>query len=162
MQTFLPYASSEKTGWCLDLGRLGNQLMESQQIHKSLFDPEYGHRNHPIKNMWRGHECALLDYTLTLGRIWLIRRPHDRPHGSIANIVQQHSEYTGHAAQVDCAKANRKTKSLDKPRWWGDERLHSIHRSNLLFKDPYHYGRFSWPEQPQSGGYIYPDSGRND
>jgi hypothetical protein len=41
------------------------------------------------------------------------------------------------------------------PPWWGDERLHASHRSNLLRKDPAHYGRFGWAEPPDLP-YFWP------
>ncbi|MCX6639971.1 MAG: hypothetical protein NTW14_05750 [bacterium] len=41
------------------------------------------------------------------------------------------------------------------PGWWGDERLHASHRSNLLRKDPDYYGRFGWKESPDLS-YFWP------
>jgi len=47
----------------------------------------------------------------------------------------------------------------NKPIWWGDERVHSTHRSRLLQKDPVHYGQFNWEEasmEPQSYWWAIP------
>jgi hypothetical protein len=42
------------------------------------------------------------------------------------------------------------------PPWLGDERLHASHRSNLLRKDPEHYGQFEWTE-PDDLPYWWPE-----
>lgn len=43
------------------------------------------------------------------------------------------------------------------PWWLGKKKFHTHHRANLLRKDPEHYGRFGWKEEPQEG-YWYPDA----
>jgi len=40
------------------------------------------------------------------------------------------------------------------PVWIGDEELHASHRSNLLRKDPEHYGQFEW-EEPDDLEYVW-------
>lgn len=41
------------------------------------------------------------------------------------------------------------------PSWLGDPKLHASHRSNLLRKDPIHYGKFGW-EEPATMEYVWP------
>ena len=36
----------------------------------------------------------------------------------------------------------------NKPTWLGDNRVHSSHRANLLRKDPEHYNKYKWTEDP--------------
>ena len=36
--------------------------------------------------------------------------------------------------------------NFEKPKWFGDERFHASHRSNLLRKDYGHYSKFNWTE----------------
>ena len=43
----------------------------------------------------------------------------------------------------------------DLPTWWGDESVHSSHRSNLLRKLPEHYSSFGWTDDP-SVPYFWP------
>lgn len=41
------------------------------------------------------------------------------------------------------------------PPWLGDPAFHASHRSNLLRKDPVHYGQFGWTEGPDLP-YVWP------
>lgn len=41
------------------------------------------------------------------------------------------------------------------PLWLGNKEFHSAHRSNLLRKDPIHYGQFGWTE-PDDFPYVWP------
>jgi hypothetical protein len=41
------------------------------------------------------------------------------------------------------------------PLWLGDPAVHAGYRSNLLRKDPEHYGRFGWSEPPDLP-YVWP------
>jgi hypothetical protein len=70
MQTFLPYKDFDKSAHALDSKRLNKQILECYQILKVLTnpDPKAGWRNHPAVKMWRGHENALFDYTLSMIR----------------------------------------------------------------------------------------------
>jgi hypothetical protein len=46
------------------------------------------------------------------------------------------------------------------PNWIGFEPFHSSHRANLLRKDPEHYARFGWMEDPEDP-YLWLDKGLN-
>lgn len=47
------------------------------------------------------------------------------------------------------------SKEVEMPCWLGWEKFHSSHRSNLLRKDPIHYGRYGWNE-PNNLEYVWP------
>jgi hypothetical protein len=165
MQTFLPYPNFKKSLQILDYRRLGKQRLEAYQIirilkaasqskvyrdgkeeatqaygtiHRGADDEANkgrrmntkrhkfggGWRNHPAVKMWRGHINALkLYYNLSLDK-WISRGYKDRMqkmsiHGKIVY-----------------------------PAWFGRNKFHSAHRSNLLLKDAVYYGNFSWREKP--------------
>jgi hypothetical protein len=41
------------------------------------------------------------------------------------------------------------------PPWFGDDRFHAAHRSNLLRKSPEHYRQY-WPTEPDDLEYVWP------
>ena len=43
----------------------------------------------------------------------------------------------------------------DYPPWFGNEKIHASHRSNLLRKNPEFYGKYGWTE-PDNLEYIWP------
>lgn len=139
MQTFLPYPNIYKSASCLDSKRLGKQRVEAFQILKALRGETNGWINHPATKMWRGHEGALVLYMNACISEWIQR-------GFKNTMVCQH------------ALSNDPF-----PWWFGDERLHASHRSNLLRKDPEFYGKFGWKEDA-SLSYFWPSMspfGRN-
>ena len=133
MQTFLPYADFSQTMKCLDRVRLGCQRKEASQIIKALSDPNYGWKNHPAVKMWRGYGLALMHYyNCSLGE-WASR--------GYNNIKLQ-------PFNIDVGRAVM-------PPWVGVYEFHASHRSNLLRKDPMHYGQLGWTE-PNDLPYWWP------
>ena len=134
MQTFLPYSDFVLTARLLDSKRLGKQRVEALQVHNIVSGKRTtgGWLNHPAVVMWRGYAGALTMYHDIMLNEWL-RRGY--------NNTMTHL-YTGN-------------ESYKMPPWLGDERLHSSHRSNLLRKDPEHYGQFAWVE-PDDMPYWWP------
>jgi len=136
MQTFLPYPDIAASLACLDDRRLGKQRAEAFQVLRALAarraNTPYGWKRHPVVRMWEGHEELLARYLNAAIAEW--RRRGFR-----------------NAMEVVPVRP-----SLVVPNWWGDERLHASHRSNLLRKDPGHYGRFGWSEGPDLP-YFWPD-----
>lgn len=131
MQTFLPYPNLIKSVSCLDRMRLGKQRVEAMQILKALRGETRGWVNHPATRMWRGHEDFLGLYLRTCIVEWRCR--------GYQNTIPMPPIVVG-------AKP---------PAWYGDPAFHASHRSNLLRKDPAHYGRFRWTEPPDMP-YIWP------
>lgn len=133
MQTFLPLSDFKSSAECLDYKRLGKQRVEAKQILNALTSTatrKSGWHNHPAVKMWRGYEDALAEY-------------HD---ACIAEWVRR--GYNNNMAFIGCVDAK-------KPSWFGLERFHASHRSNLLRKDAAYYGRYGWAE-PNDLPYQWP------
>jgi hypothetical protein len=116
MQTFLPYPDMRKSMSVLDYRRLGKQRVEALQIHNTLTGKSVGWRNHPAVLMWKDYEDALAVYMNTAIQEWVGR--------GYKNTMKQMI-----------------VPSYKLPYWFGDEKLHTSHQSNLLRKDPIHYGK---------------------
>lgn len=125
MQTFLPYQSFVESAKVLDMRRLGKQRVEGYQILRTLGGASSGWKNHPAVKMWAGYEKALAFYTLTMCEEWVRRGFMDTVASKVHGMIL-----------VDDI--------TDFPKWLGDERLHKSHQSNLLRKDPAHYGKMGW------------------
>lgn len=123
MQTFLPYANFRKSVSVLDRQRLGKQRVEAQQILNALEGRTKGWVNHPATRMWRGYEPALMQYMQCAIDEWIARGYNNTMTVTVPSVVAM-------------------------PPWMGDERVHASHRSNLIRKDPVHYGSFGWSEGP--------------
>ena len=131
MQTFLPYPDFAACAAALDNRRLGKQRLEAAQILRVLRGERQGWRHHPAVAMWRGYEDALGLYLNTVIAEWERR--------GFRNTMER------------CPLPG----TVVLPRWLGDPALHAGYRSNLLRKDPIHYGRFGWPEPPTLP-YVWP------
>lgn len=141
MQTFVPIDSFADSAEIMDLSRLGKQIIESQQIFKSLSIPSYGWKQHPAVKMWRGHRGALLKYTEAFNEEWRSRRGKD--HGGYLNLVRIATEYFIHPSEYHM------------PEWWGDPELHRSHQSNLVRKLPEHYQKY-FPGVRNDLQYLWP------
>jgi Pyrimidine dimer DNA glycosylase len=138
MQTFLPYPDFAASARCLDRQRLGKQRIEVLQLLRALLVPGSGWANHPTAKMWRGHESLLGVYGVAICREWVHGRGYkDTCADKIAEL----------ALPCRVAPSN--------PSWLSDPAFHAAHRSNLLRKDPVHYGQFGWTEC-DSLPYIWP------
>lgn len=140
MQTFLPYASFDRSVACLDRMHLGKQRSEALQILRALDrSRDYGWRNHPAVRMWRGYPVALAMYGVNACEEWVARGYQD----TVASTIIEE------AARGDFERAD----SLVPP-WLGDEAFHLSHRSQLARKRPEYYGRLFGPvpEVP----YVWP------
>lgn len=132
MQTFLPYPSFEASARCLDRQRLGKQRLEVVQILGALTKGG-GWANHPAVRMWAGCEDLLCLYGLEICAEWRRRGYRD----SLADrMIPPRGTWSS-------------------PSWLGDDKFHASHRSNLLRKNPDHYGQFGWREKPDLP-YVWP------
>lgn len=125
MQTFLPYASFKDSAKVLDKKRLGNQRVEASILIKG------GWSKHPAYIMWVNYIDALKEYFNIISEEWVNR-------GYVHNM-----------GFFDLPTV------IDYPRWLGDERVHSSHRSALLFKYYEWYSKFGWKETPEFK-YFWP------
>ena len=133
MQTFLPYAAMGRSVQCLDYRRLGKQRVEALQILNALSGKTSGGWvNHPATRMWRGFEAALMHYRDLCIEEWVRR---------------------GYKNTMETSRDQDWAIVL--PSWIGDERVHASHRSNLLRKDPDHYGTLGWQETDDMP-YVWP------
>ena len=139
MQTFLPYPNFTVSMMHLDYRRLGKQRVETRQIQTAL-QTGGGWSSHPATKMWEDHIEALMLYGDCCIREWL-RRGYKN---TMPLMI------TAEADQITDA-----LRSIRMPSWLGDEDFHASHRSNLLRKDPDHYGQFGWTESPDME-YIWP------
>lgn len=136
MQTFLPVADLKKSVECLDKKRLGKQRVEAYQLVMAIRDPKNGWHHHPAARMWAGYENALVQYGLFAHDEWIARGCLDTTRGRMEALLDN-------------------SKPIVLPPWFGDEKLHASHRSNLLRKLPEWYGKFGWTETSDLP-YLWP------
>lgn len=140
MQTFLPYPSFARSAKALDTKRLGKQRVETLQIMSSLMTGS-GWVNHPATRMWEGFEWALLHYQQAMFREWVeVRGFKD------TCFYKTQLLYFEHGPQQDFNRL---------PPWHGNKAFHLSHQSNLIRKDPEHYGP-QFPGVPDDLPYIWP------
>jgi len=136
MQTFLPYSDFSMSAKTLDMKRLGKQRVEVSQILQCLRGEKLGWRHHPAVKMWKGYESALALYGMYICYEWIARGYRDTLY---EKFVQLYREYP----------------SWKMPEWLGNAEFHRSHQSNLIRKDPEHYGRFGW-NVDGSLPYVWP------
>jgi hypothetical protein len=137
MQTFCPSPNLLTNFWYLDSRRLGKQRVEAFQILNVLLNrtDRKGWRNHPAVLMWKGYENALKYYYNLCLAEWINR-------GYNNNMLYE---------KIDKDFNPNK----DMPPWFGDDRFHSAHRSNLLRKNKEYYSKFGWKEEDNQP-YFWP------
>lgn len=133
MQTFLPYPNLKKSLKSLDNKRLGKQRVEAFQILNILLGrtDKKGWKNHPAVRMWKGYENALKLYLNKSIKLWTSK--------GYKNTMK---------LEVISGK-------IIFPSWFGNEKFHKSHRSNLLRKKKEHYLKLGWKE-PQNLDYVWP------
>lgn len=134
MQTFLPLPDFADAVATLDDKRLGKQRVECLQILKALHDSTYGWQNHPAVKMWRGHEQALVRYSVETCHAWIARGFKDTCLEKIETFADG-------------------TPSPTPP--WVTQTLCLSHQSNLVRKLPDHYKRH-FPDVPPCLPYFWP------
>jgi hypothetical protein len=121
VNTFVPHKTMVESLMCLDYKRLGKQRVETKQILNVLRGRSKGWGNHPATRMWRGHTGSLAMYGAISCRVWAQRGYED-------NLLPYFLE------------ALEKYPDVTRPGWWGDDRVHLSHQSNLVRKDSDWYG----------------------
>ena len=135
MQTFLPYQSYHRSAAVLDRQRLGKQRVEALQILKTLLGHSSGWAHHPAVKMWWGYEPSLAYYANVVCEEWCLRGYEDSVGLQLIEL-----NITG---------------EIEDPPWLGWEELHLSHQSNLLRKDPVHYG-VHFTGVPNNLPYVWP------
>jgi hypothetical protein len=103
---------------------LGKQRVEARQIYNILTGQQQSNawKHHPAVLMWKGFENALALYHNLCIEEWIKRGyKNNMPLLEVKNVVY--------------------------PFWFGNEKFHSSHRSNLLRKDFTYYSKFGWTEE---------------
>lgn len=131
MQTFLPYPDFLKSAQSLDYRRLGKQRAECLQILRGQFS------SHPASKMWRNHQYQLAEYGLIVCNTWILLGFEDTCYDKI-KTEQENFVDTG------------------LPHWFGDEKFHQAHRSNLLAKD-FEFYKNKFPNDKPGLPYIWPN-----
>lgn len=111
--------------------------MEAGQILNCLVpsvESKLGWSNHPAVKMWRGYSDALLHY------FWVM----------LERVVEIGTKYKKYRLPKDRPRWD----SVQFPPWFGDEKFHASHRSNLLRKST-HYEQFGWTES-KILEYVWP------
>jgi hypothetical protein len=143
MQTFLPYPDFRQSLECLDNKRLGKQRVETMQLINALERGGGAWFNHPACQMWKGHTTGLKMYHDLSIIVWKER--------GFKNTMKIYY----HSESIFKSPGFIKSIKNHTPFWFGDPDFHASHRSNLLRKDPVHYGQFGWTE-PDNLPYIWP------
>ena len=114
MQTFIPYEDFFLSLDCLDNKRLGKQRVEAFQIINILSGKQKTNawKNHPAVLMWKDNLDALKCYYNYACELWQLK--------GFNNIKLKYIPYDIY---------------FDYPFWFGNKKLHSSHRSNLLRKN---------------------------
>ena len=136
MQTFVPSECLLTNFLYIDNKRLGKQRVEAFQILNILLErtDRKGWRNHPAVLMWKGYENALKYYFNLCVNEWISR--------GFKNTMKYETIEKSFNPNTDM------------PFWFGDERIHSSHRSALLSKNHEWYKKFNWKEK-YSDTYDY-------
>lgn len=146
MQTFVPHGSDfTSNAKVLDRQRLGKQRVEGMQIINTLLGYSDGWVNHPAVKMWKGHEQALVKYTLNICQEWRLRGYKDTCAIKILEKCVDSELFPD-----DIVWGNIKL-----PAWLDDPEVMESHKSNLLRKLPNHYSQY-WPEVSPDLPYKWP------
>lgn len=138
-QTYLPSSDFSLVAKWLDNKRLNKQITEAKQV-LTANKYGYGRQGNPTPyKMWKGHDRLLISYGITLYVEWRFRLRDGRRGGKELHKA-------GEFFLEESFKSSPTDISI--PKWLGDERLHSNHRSVLLAKDFGWYSRWNWQEVP--------------
>jgi hypothetical protein len=118
--------------------RLNKQIVECVQIIRTARGETAGYRNHPAVKMWVGHERSLAEYTQAMIDEWWSRG---------------YESHTGSALKV--AEYLQDLEDTGWPAWWGYPTMVQSHQSNLVRKEPEHYGPL-FPGVPDDLPYFWP------
>jgi hypothetical protein len=151
LQTFLPDPDFAKSAELLDYRRLGQQRRECIQIINVLdiSNDKNGWANHPAVKMWRGYPFALIEYGVAMSTEW-IRRGYRDTRLPIFYDLWEHGRFE-HFGDIELKFGNS-----TRPPWMGDPAFHRSHQSNLIRKDPEHYGPL-FRGVPDDLPYVWPE-----
>lgn len=108
--------------------------------------PTMSRINHPVVQMWRGYEFALLKYQEAICDVWTTQFGY-------------HDTCLAKTRYLFNVLEPVKPSKIKFPPWLGNEQFHISHQSNLIRKDPEHY-EMQFPGVPDNIPYYYPQ-GKN-
>lgn len=154
MQTFLPDADFHISARWLDNKRLGKQRVETMQIMKVIYQKKVlgetkgAWFNHPAVLMWEDYPWALVQYQIAICAEWARRGCRDTCYDKTLKLY--------HKIPEDLQR------KYEFPDWLdldgkGNYEFHESHRSNLVRKDPEHYGKLWEDWLPEENlDYVWP------
>ena len=141
MQTFAPEGTDLELGFSmLDYQRLGKQRVEAWQILRYHLGLSKGWGQHPATKMWEGQVTALAHYGVLCCEAWISRGYRDTLHSRFLLVRE-------------CYAKNYGRSTMEPPAWLNE--VAYSHKSNLIRKDPTHYGPL-WPGVPDDVEYYWP------
>ena len=167
MQTFLPYTNYTLSAACLDSKRLGKQRVECMQIHKALCRSNSHSEiisnsiskawiNHPATLMWKDYIPQLVEYSQAMMYQWEVVRGYSNLLCWMYFSRQEHYIHSYNEDRLNASGDYPPVPKHELPHWLTEEFILS-HRSNLLRKNPEHYGVY-FPNVPNDLPYIWPVS----
>lgn len=141
MQTFLISPVPSETASALDRQRLGKQRVEAIQIARTLLGLGKGWEHHPAVRMWVGYEHFLVDIYLESMMVEWVARGY------------RNTACAEHAIALKRALLLKGDELLT-PTWFSEE-LFQSHKSNLIRKNPKHYGPL-FPGVSDDLPYVWP------
>ena len=150
MQTLLPLPSFKQTASCLSDRDLKQQQIDVCELMDTFHDvedpkPRGWPIDHPVIDMWIGHEPQLCEYGLEMCEEWKARG-HESEH--FEQLIWH----------LECATSGDFL--LTKPRWFGDMKFHNSHQSLLLRNNKEHYQQF-FPNTSSTIPVVWPKSRDN-
>ena len=133
MQTYLISSNFKTTANHLDNISLGRQRHECIDIFIAITNKDYNWQDNPTVNMWRGHEYALLTYTLEMCKEWERRGRRDYCRVKISKLFTKWAK--GKTLGSEYFKM---------PEWVYDDELHDSHKSSLMRVNHTFYRKFCW------------------
>lgn len=143
MQTYLPLPELEGSFLCLDDLTLRQQCLDAVRLLDCLvgYDPCW--TRHPAFRMWYGFEQMLCCYA-HMAHDFHLRR------------LTTHSQlFSWFMLQETVRRRPDLMGTPAVPPWWNDRRLHTSHQSNLVRKNPAHYGPI-FPKTKPSPVWCWP------
>lgn len=140
MQIFSPFSDFYEIASCLDNKRLNKQKVEIYQILNTILKGESakGWKNHPAVKMARGYEQFFIEYSIIIIDECKKRGLKDTMLPKFLHLITQFPiEYKI-------------------PPYWGNEKFHLSHKSNLIRKLSSHYRPIFGNDIPDNLPYFWP------
>lgn len=137
MQTFLPYASFQRSATVLDKKRCWKQVVEAKQIINVLEGNSTAWGNHPAVKMWIGHTFWLRDYFNAFLQVSIEKHKINTKYDYFHQDLEQQDPL---------------------PWWLGNGDFHRAMRARLIEKnEAFYLPLFPKDKGFNDGKYLWPD-----